>query len=632
MRCFNGCILLGKHWIHQIRRDKHSDYTQPNISEVDEKLEQFSYSTVPLHVRDDSFVAGIEGHDALARPSKPFRLLRIFPTIGLNGLLECHIRTAELNETQIGKYDALSYTWGPTTQHEEKMGMNAERRHIIICNGKQLSVTENLSNCLTQLRENGYYRDLWVDAICINQDDQNERAEQVSIMGDVYRSAECVIVWLGAADDSTPLANELLGRLDKLSNRNLETIKPQACDNKHNTDLLGSANSHEHWNALVSLFERRWFTRAWVVQELVLARETNVLCGRYEFDWETLVSISDHMAKQTSVNTYAKQCSFKKPAKLAAVKQDILDGTGKILLRSLIRCRTYEASDPRDKVYSLLSLVNHRSNGDLRLNPHYDSNIADIYTGIAEYLLEDSDDLHVLAHAEGDKFRSVEGLPSWAPDWSVNKDLGLRITGYTRYKAAGQLPSFQEIRDKHTLVLSGFKLDTISRIGETKEYVNETKDCSDWLDMRDELEREYPHRDHKDAFWRTLLLDTGPHGVVPIKKPWESAFEVWMKRCSHEPSDKEKERANEYETSFTHSLNLCLLRTTGGHLGCGTPSSKKGDSVWIVQGSRVPLILRPTSSGIGEQTTYNLVGGTYLHGFMQGEALEGREFGEISLV
>ncbi|KAI2467553.1 HET-domain-containing protein [Annulohypoxylon bovei var. microspora] len=642
MRCFNGCILLWKHWTQQKKGDERSKYTRSEPSEVHEKSGQFSYSAVPLHICKDSSTAGVEVSDATTAKKPEFiRLLRIFP-ISSDGLLECNIRTVQLNGAQTPQYDALSYTWGPTTQKEVDKGMNAERHRVIICNGRVLSITENLFNCLTQLKESGHYRDLWVDAICINQDDQDERSEQVNIMADVYHSAERVIVWLGAADEYTRLACELVGNLNKLSKEDLQTITPRACENKQSTDLLGCANSSKHWEALLWLFGRTWFTRAWVVQELVLARETTVLCGQYEFDWETMASISGHMAEQTSANTY-QQHSYKNPAKLAAIKKDIqalqaaakkdiLDGTGNILLRSLIRCRTYEVSNDRDKVYSLLGLARRRHDSTISLYPRYDSSVSEVYTDVAEYLLEVSDDLHVLAHAEGDKFRQVSGLPSWAPDWSVKKDLGLRITGYTRYEAAGQLPCFKEIRGKGTLVLRGFEFDTINRVGETKKQVNDTKDCNDWLDLLGELEREYPDRDHRDAFWRTILIDTGPGGTVPIEEPWENAFGVWMKLCSHKPSDEENRRAHAYETSFTHSLNLRLFRTAGGHLGCGTLSCEKDDLVWIVQGSRVPLILRPTVQE--GQKAYNLVGGTYIHGFMQGEALEGREFGfeEIILV
>ncbi|XXH03817.1 hypothetical protein Hte_010223 [Hypoxylon texense] len=491
---------------------------------------------------------------------------------------------------------------------------------------------ENLFNCLTQLEANGYYdRDIWIDAICINQEDNVERCQQVSIMADIYRSAEYVIIWLGPADEFTQPAWELINGMSQLSDGELSEIKPLEVKNKHNIKLLGHANSDVHWRALRLLFEKRWFERAWVVQELVLARDTIVLCGDYTFDWGSMAHVSDFMAKRTPLNN-AGSTSYKKPAKLAAIKRGIPDGPGNVLLHSLIRCRTYDAKDDRDKVYSLLGLAKGSGRDYLfNFNPDYYQDIGEVYTNVAKCIIGCSDDLHILAHAEGDQFRRTPGLPTWVPDWSVRKDLGLRITGYARYQAAGLLPSFWKIQVGNTLTLRGFEFDTIARVGETKEEVNRSRTCAGWLDLVEELEKEYPERDYRDAFWRTLLIDTDPSGTVPTRRPWENSLYVWLNMCARVPSKDEKQRAVEFETSFTHSLNLRLFRTSRGNLGCGSLSCKEGDQIWIIQGSRVPLMLRP-SQEVGLEI-YELVGGTYLHGFMQGEALSGNpEFKEVTLI
>ncbi|KAF3058506.1 Heterokaryon incompatibility protein 6, OR allele [Daldinia childiae] len=508
----------------------------------------------------------------------------------------------------------------------------------IVCNNTRLSVAENLFNCLTQLEKNGHHydRDLWVDAICIDQGNDHERNDQVSIMADIYRLAECVIVWLGAADELTQKASELIERLSQLTDDEMLTIDPQAFNNLHKNVPLGCSNSSGHWKALALLFGRRWFTRAWVVQELILARGTTILCGDFTLDWEKMVRASDFLSRRTSANTFKEHLfdgidhallSYKNPTKLNAVKRDINIGADNIILHTLVRCRTYDAEKKHDKVYSLLGLANCPSYDHPELYPNYNESVTKLYTDVAKYILKVSKDLHVLAHAEGDDFKQTKGLPTWVPDWSVREDLGLRITGYTRYNAAGTLPCFKKIQDENKLVLRGFELDTITRIGETKKEVNRTKNCKNWLEMRDELQREYPTTNYKDAFWRTLLIDTDPSRTVPIKQPWENAFDIWMELSDYEPSETDKHRAAQYETSFTHSLNLRLFRTAGGSLGCGTSSCEKGDLVWIVQGSRVPLILRK----VPQAATYDLVGGTYLHGFMQGEALDGREFQEFTL-
>ncbi|KAI2618173.1 HET-domain-containing protein [Hypoxylon sp. NC1633] len=636
MWCFHNSSTTRVH----VRRRKRLDHT----SEHNEKLEKFDYLVVPLYIQHRKFGWGLRQHDSAGFPANPstiIRLLRIIPAKS-HGSLTCQIRTAELNGVRPPRYDALSYTWGPTTRNEIKKGMNGKENHVIICNKKQLLVTENLFNCLAQLAENGYYnQDIWIDAICMNQGDRAEVCQQVSVMADIYRSAERVIIWLGASDEFTQPAFQLMDRLRRLSKEELATIEPQVFDKKSNDALLRSANSPGHWKALALLFGRTWFTRTWVVQELVLARDTIMLCGSYTFNWEAIVSVSHFMATRTSSNMFKtplfqdladSSLSYKNPAKLAAVKRSTEKETSDLLLHSLIRCRTYDASKDHDKIFSLLGLANpHTCEYPDYMYPNYEKSVAKLYTDVARYIIETSEDLHILAHAEGDQFRDTTGLPTWAPDWSVKKDLGLRITGYARYNAARDLPCFKEIRDDDTLVVRGFELDTITRIGETKAEVNSSKVCADWLDLLGELEREHPDRDYRDAFWRTLLIDTDPSSTVPITRPWQDSFDVWMKLCAHEPSEEEKRRAVDFETSFTHSLHLRLFRTARGHLGCGTLSCKSGDSVWIVPGSRVPLILRPALKA--DRPTYQLVGGTYLHGFMQGEALlGGREIGEVSLI
>ncbi|KAI5860303.1 HET-domain-containing protein [Durotheca rogersii] len=627
MLCLGHCLPMGSR-TRQVKDGLRSKNTQTEPG-CRERNGRFSYSSVPLNPKQGN------------PQSRTIRVLRLLPT-KVHGLPSCQIRTIEFDSAQRSSYHALSYTWGPTTREEARKGMNDERNCPITCNGRPLLVTKNLFNCLSQLEKNRYYgQDLWADAICVNQDDREELCGQVSIMADIYRSADRVIIWLGAADEFTPYAWKLVDKLSGLSKEDMDSITPSITHEQRHPDLLGDLNSREYWTALALLFGRAWFTRAWVVQEFVLSRRTRMLCGDYPFRWDNIVAASHLMSKKVHINTFQGSLpdnfgvdllSYKNPAKLAAIKRDVLAAKGDVLLHSLIRCRTYEASKNHDKVYSLVGLtIPQGNNYPSSLYPNYDSSLTMLYIGVAIYILKTTDHLHLLAHAEGDAFRNDPELPSWVPDWSVRKDLGLRITGYERYRAAGERPCFKIVRGSRALIVRGFELDTVSRVGATKAEVSSARDCADWLDLVRELERDDPTRDHRDAFWRTLLIDTDPSGQVPIRQPWEGAFEVWMGLPRpRPPTDAQRRRAAEFETSFAHSPHLRLFRTARGHLGCGSLSCRQGDSVWIVQGSRVPLILRPAPWG-----AYTLVGGTYLHGFMQGEALEGREgqeFGELTLV
>ncbi|KAI1500785.1 heterokaryon incompatibility protein-domain-containing protein [Biscogniauxia marginata] len=608
------------------------------------KLEKFSYFTISLDIQSHhltSFHDECDSKEASNHQYRLVRLLRLIPS-EQEGIIACEIRVVDINSRRKPEYDALSYTWGPTTREEADKGMSSERKYPIICNGGQLLITENLFNCLRQLdADPNYNRDLWIDAICVNQEDHDERCQQVSIMDDIYRSAGRVIIWLGVADKYTQPACELISKFSRLSEKDRLTVVPSAFENEPNSDLLGRSNSLEHWCSVALLFGRTWFTRAWVIQEIVLAQSTIVLCGRHTLDWNDMETMSHFLATRTSANIFkthlfkdhdAKPISYKNPTKLKAIKDDKAGDSGDVLLRCLIRCRTYDASNDHDKVYSLLGLVHKDQELPKILYPDYHRSVPQLYTDVTKYILKNAKDLHVLAHAEGDDFKQpkyISALPSWVPDWSVRAELGLRITNYKRYQAAGDLPCFKEVQPGGCLILRGAQLDVVSQIGDTKAEVNSSKVCTNWLGILKQLELEYPGRDHHDAFWRTLVVDTDSEGKVPVKNPWGNAFHVWM-GLKDNPPPEERKSATEYETAFMHSLNLRLFRTSRGHLGLGTKSCRKGDLVWIVPGSRVPLILRNVD-GKGP-LRYRLVGGTYLHGFMQGESLSELEFGTITLI
>ncbi|KAI0594636.1 heterokaryon incompatibility protein-domain-containing protein [Biscogniauxia sp. FL1348] len=606
------------------------------------KLGKLSYKPLSLHVQDYDLI-NVQDRVDSKEVSTPYphlvRLLRLIPSKE-EGIITCQLQVKDINTNPRPVYHALSYTWGPTTEWEVNNGMTDDRKCPIICNGQELAITENLLNCLLQLEADSYYdKDLWIDAICVDQENHDERCQQISMMDDIYRSAERVVIWLGVADKFTQPASNLIRGFDDLAKEGLPDIEIE-------NDAL------EHWFSVVSLFARTWFTRAWVVQEILLARDTVVFCGRYVLQWKDMVAMSHFLSKKVSANIFKehisedqhmKLLSYKNPVKLLAIKEDMGGGSrANVLLHSLIRCRIYDASNDHDKVYSLLGLVVPKGQVHPEsLYPDYHLSVAKLYTNVTIYILENVEDLHVLAHAEGDDFKHIHGLPSWVPDWSFRANVGLRITRYRRYKAAGGLPCSKAVHPGGCLALRGAQLDEVTQTGDTKGDVNHSKTCTNWLALVEQLEREYSDRDYRDAFWRTLVGDTGSDGKVPVRESWghEDAFAVWMGLKGEDGGDDEttpeqRRRAAQYETAFMHALHLRLFRTARGHLGLGTTSCRAGDLVWIVPGSRVPLLLRRVEgSTVANPPRYRLVGGTYLHGFMQGEALgELKEFRDIILI
>ncbi|KAK3366228.1 heterokaryon incompatibility protein-domain-containing protein, partial [Lasiosphaeria ovina] len=127
-------------------------------------------------------------------------------------------------------------------------------------------------------------RRLWIDAICINQDDIAERNAQVAIMQHIYHTAVDVIAWIGednGAQDQRAIALvcELGPRGYTLVVRRESREHPRAFLSLYDTD---------DWLAFLSLIERPWFSRIWIVQEVVMGKRVTVWCGSYQLDWNDL--------------------------------------------------------------------------------------------------------------------------------------------------------------------------------------------------------------------------------------------------------------------------------------------------------------------------------------------------------
>jgi hypothetical protein len=161
-------------------------------------------------------------------------------------------------------YEALSYVGGAADDLKTDISIRKERKLF------QFPVLPNLRSALLHLRKVNEDRTIWIDALCINQADNAERSLKVPMMGDIYRSAQRVIIWLGKEAERGGLALQFIRRITDLSQFDL-AIKDELCTRE--------------WYALSRLMNRSWFTRRWAVQELALARDAKIYCGAGEVEW-----------------------------------------------------------------------------------------------------------------------------------------------------------------------------------------------------------------------------------------------------------------------------------------------------------------------------------------------------------
>jgi starch phosphorylase len=167
--------------------------------------------------------------------------------------LRCKLSETCLDASSL-PYHALSYCWGANHSPIQ-----------ITCNAYPLLVTPNLHSVLLEYRRRGTSIPLWVDAICINQSNISERTSQVRMMNQIYSEAECVVVWLGGAEETDGLALELLKEIYKPWAGSTDiTILETGQDALAYDAYLSPRVPQAYFNALAAFLSRPWFSRIWM--------------------------------------------------------------------------------------------------------------------------------------------------------------------------------------------------------------------------------------------------------------------------------------------------------------------------------------------------------------------------------
>lgn len=193
----------------------------------------------------------------------PVRFLNLLPS-ELDGAIRCEIHHDDLSNHQ--PYHAVSYTWGPP-----------EPTVLIQVGGRQLPVRENLFLFLRTIvaaNPDGIQR-LWIDALCIDQNNIEEKNQQVPQMGRIYRGAQSVLIWLGPASGKIDFAFDAFERVRKQFDDMQDgdvLINPTAFINAMPT-------GEEFEFSILDLLNREYWTRVWIVQELFLTTRGRVICG-----------------------------------------------------------------------------------------------------------------------------------------------------------------------------------------------------------------------------------------------------------------------------------------------------------------------------------------------------------------
>lgn len=498
--------------------------------------------------------------------------------------LQCTFRAVCLSEKP--RFTAISYTWhlalGPRERFFEGV-YPTQNNGKIMCNGFEVRVLDNLHHALRQLWTScSHGTEFWADALCIDQSNVLERNHQVAAMAEIFMSAQSVVIWLGPSTSNVSRAVEFVELMSGLTAEAMQAFAYSSPSFDLGDETRSKLARKENWEALEMFFSRSWFIRAWIVQETLLAQRLTVMCGDWTIAWKKLCLTSVYLMRFARNLAFLHPACFTDtvyfdiPARLEAGRNNQFAQGRDGLLYSLIRSRKHICSDSRDTVFSLIGIARVKSTYQPEHTlpaPNYAATVASTFHQTALHILETSSNLLLLAYAEGERFRKIDGLPSWVPDWSVRKGLGLAYTGYRSFQADGGRSRYAELRfDKRVLAIEISMLDKVSMIGETKESVLRTRQFPQWLAILASLQLVNSHgQTRKETFWRTLLTDIVPghNGLqYPAPEEYEQLFDSWLLSFLHTAQCKDADYGPEtsadsmYMTALNHGLQwLCDLLT-----------------------------------------------------------------------
>lgn len=354
------------------------------------------------------------------------RLLLLFPESNDDEQIYCTL--SEHHFDSCPAYEALSYTWG-----------NSRDRASIVCNGQFLSITSSLYRILLHLRGQEE-RALWIDQVSINQDDDREKSQQVGMMRDIYRRSERTVAWLGDPLASTEMGFETLHKLSEARIAISEILSNDAWlkvdDDPHgyNRLLAISRSPEKYWgiakpnkmemNAVLSVLRSPWFTRMWIVQEAAVSENLILQSGQYSISARYVILaffvMQTMVAEQRTTVGLISRGGYEMLETLALCRYSyqMRDSTELSLLTLLCRCRQFQATDPRDRLFALYGLTSS-SLLDLGLTPDYTIHSRDVLCSSYYKLMCDDQSLRLLELVES---TGESDLPSWVPHQRVPSD------------------------------------------------------------------------------------------------------------------------------------------------------------------------------------------------------------------
>ncbi|TQW00411.1 hypothetical protein V2A60_001496 [Cordyceps javanica] len=604
-------------------------------------------------------------------PPGYIRVLELRPSASIDEPLACRLRAQTITDEP---YEALSYVWGKASVYHSTIWC-VDEDHGNASSG-MLRIGANLARALLAYRRIDRPRRIWVDAICIQQDDLDERLSQVRMMGDIFRNAIQVLCWLGAfqdpvTDERTALtAIRFLREFNRDQASHLQQIQSsidkRKMDSKRESSLDKSneQSSFETWRAVKVFFDCEYFHRAWIIQEIGLARCAWLSWGYSDIciEWAEVArfvlflddngaSVINELDLKSWVCNHINLVWSNKP-----------DGTPLFDFSEVLHwARVHLSTDPRDYVYSLLGHPSAMVDGRLLIEPVYTISTADVYTSLVVNIIHRTRSLHILAFVDHGEAPNPMGLPTWVPDWhALNLVAPLRCptrAASIEYRSvavddrSGKIPI---LRCHGTLIstLRAFSGMIVPKELAITDYATEVKKqlpfLLDHIYAQLILTQPAETRPTPDSFISAVSFiltgafrGTSGAGSGPARDQQRADCAAHAVKAeglraaraaqpgpffgsisSEEASQVRALAATGCATQMVQDMtwtSMCrrVFITRDGQLGLGPRTVAIDDVVAVLPGSKYPLLLRQRSAS--NECEYELVGPALLYGFMDNE-------------
>ncbi|EEU43645.1 uncharacterized protein NECHADRAFT_82646 [Fusarium vanettenii 77-13-4] len=537
-------------------------------------------------------------------------------------------------------FQAVSYTWGIS-----------ELSHSLWTPEGTIKLSASLHATLCCIRHEKQPVLLWADGICINQSDQNEKSEQIRLLPRVFQRAKCVLACLGS-DSKGDSAMEALMQI-RVHDALPEEWPKDLAHIPEGWKRRGIPPPDDPiWTDIGALFERPWFERAWIIQELLVATSVSVICGKWMIDWNDLLAVIRVITRASQPpleQALGKaQGKFGRFSKLAKRREGEAKHERRPLLDLLEDFRDSKSSIDHDRFFCLLGLAKDGNNKDFVVDYRLSFDV--LVRKYAWAFIKQGKVLELL-HRAGINSRKKDSFPSWIPDWTVPKPSSLRTLeaqGMPCAASKRRSPRLDtSLMNNLELRLEGFRVGEIESISETSNVAE--KLCL-YMDEVDRMIASSSYHRDGDLRWKAPIAGawrrrSDGHSMKSSylalreclamdrdnseeSKPWNKvkrkagtkAKSASGKDPNHiaESRDSLWARGQDYYLTLQGNLTGWKFVVTKQHgVGIVPPTAKKGDVVFVIHGGVVPFLLRKEEAFRG---SFSLVGECYIHGLMNNEA------------